>query len=79
MKKDKVDLTTIRIACRIECLAYTRHREVKLSGTFCKSESDNYQQFILKNIYGRKRLLFWIDRKLGIAFDKHQNYFLLIE
>jgi hypothetical protein len=79
MNKERVDLMTIRIACRIECLAYTRNREVKLSGTFCKSESDIYQQFILRNIYGRKRLLFWIDRKLGIAFDKYQNYFLLIE
>jgi hypothetical protein len=79
MNKERVDLTTIRIACRIECLAYNRNREVKLSGTFCKSESDIYQQFILRNIYGRKRLLFWIDRKLGIAFDKYQNYFLLIE
>jgi hypothetical protein len=79
MKKDKVDLMTIRLACRIDCLAYMKEHKIKLSGTFCKSESDIYQQFILRNIYGRKRVLFWIDRKFGIAFDKHQNYFLLIE
>ena len=79
MKQNQVDITTIRLVCRIECLAYTRNREIKLSGTFCKCESDIYQQFILRNMYGRKRVLFWIDRKLGIAFDKHRNYFLLIE
>ena len=79
MKQDQVDITTIRLACRIDCVAYTSNREIKLSGTFCKSESDIYQQFILRNIYGRKRVLFWIDQKLGIAFDKHQDYFLLIE
>jgi hypothetical protein len=79
MKKGTVDLMTIRIACRIECLAYTKDRKIKLSGTFCKFESDIYQQFVLRNMYGRKRVLFWIDRKLGIAFDKHQNYFVLIE
>ena len=79
MKQNQVDITTIRLVCRIECLAYTRNREIKLSGTFCKSESEIYQQFILRNMYGRKRVLFWSDRKLGIAFDKYQTYFLLIE
>ncbi len=79
MNKEKVDTTIIRLACRIDGLAYTRDREVELAGTFCKSGSDIYQQFILRNMYGRKRVLFWIDRKLGIAYDKHQHYFLLIQ
>ena len=79
MKQNQVDITTIRLVCRIECLAYTRNREIKLSGTFYKSESEIYQQFIIRNMYGRKRVLFWIDRKLGIAFDKYQKYFVLIE
>jgi hypothetical protein len=79
MNKEQVDLTTIRLACRIECLPYSKDREVKLAGTFCKSGSDTYQQFILRNMYGRKRVLFWADRKLGIAYDKHQHYFLLVQ
>jgi hypothetical protein len=79
MNKEKVDITIIQIACRIDGLIYNRDREVKLSGTFCKSGSDTYQQFILRNMYGRKRVLFWADRKLGIAYDKHQHYFLLIQ
>jgi hypothetical protein len=32
MNIEKVDLMTIRLACRIDCLAYTKDREVKLSG-----------------------------------------------
>jgi hypothetical protein len=79
MNKEKVDLTTIRLACRVDALVYARDRKIELSGTFYKSESDTYQQFILRNMYGRKRILFWADRKLGIAYDRHQHYFLLIE
>jgi hypothetical protein len=75
----KVDIASIRIFCGVETLPYTRDRSVTLKGSFARSDSEHCHIFYLRNCWGRKRTFFWADRKLGIAYDKHQNYFVLIE
>jgi hypothetical protein len=79
MKYERVNVKKIRLLCRIQSLPYLNESKIKLSGSFARSNSDIAQMFMLKTSNGRQRNFFWADRRLGIAFDKHHDYFLLIE